>query len=113
MTSDAMSPGMLGTIRKAGLLLDLLSTGPLYQQLSELAGRCGLTLPTVHRLLRSLVRLGLVSQHPTSYGYGLGPELVRLSESYLMRLPVVQALTPYLFELRTTTKATDRKSVVQ
>src|SRR3712207_6393308 len=106
MTSDATPPGTLGTIRNAGLLLELLSTRPLHQQLRDLAARSGLTLPTVHRLLRSLTRLGLVSQDPITHGYALGPELVRMSESYLSRLPVVQALAPYLFELRNSTKAT-------
>jgi IclR family acetate operon transcriptional repressor len=106
MTGEATPPGMLGTIHNAGLLLQALTRGPLYQQLTTLADQCGLTPPTVHRLLRSLIRLGLVTQNPNTFRYGLGPEVVRLSQSYLMRLPVTQALAPYLLELRTTTKAT-------
>lgn len=98
--------GTLGTIRNASLLLNLLSTGPAFQQLTELADRSGLSLPTVHRLLRSLVVAGLVEQSPTSSRYSLGPELVRLSEHYLARLPVLRALAPYLVELRNATKAT-------
>lgn len=98
--------GTLGTVRNATLLLDLLSAGPAYQQLTELAERSGLSLPTVHRLLRSLVAAGLVEQSASSARYSLGPELVRLSERYLGRLPVLRALAPYLVELRNTTKAT-------
>jgi IclR family transcriptional regulator, acetate operon repressor len=99
-------PGTLGTVRNAALLLDLLSEGPRYQQLTELAERSGLSLPTAHRLLRSLAAPGLVEQDPESQRYSLGPELVRLSERYLARLSVVRAMAPYLVELRNTTKET-------
>jgi IclR family transcriptional regulator, acetate operon repressor len=99
-------PGTLGTVRNAGLLLDLLSEGPRYQQLTDLAERSGLSLPTAHRLLRSLAAPGLVEQDPDSQRYSLGPELVRLSERYLARLAVVRTMAPYLVELRNTTKET-------
>lgn len=98
--------GTLGTVRNATTLLRLLSGGPAYQQLTELAERSGMSLPTVHRLLRSLVLAGLVEQHPESSRYSLGPEVVRLSEQYLARLPVVRGLSPYLVQLRNVTKAT-------
>jgi IclR family transcriptional regulator, acetate operon repressor len=98
--------GTLGTVRNASTLLDLLSNGPAYQQLSDLAERSGLSLATVHRLLRSLVAAGLVEQDPVSSRYSLGPELVRLSERYLDRLPLLQQLRPYLVDLRNRTSAT-------
>jgi len=94
------SRGTLGTLRNAALLLHLLSDGPAHQQLTELAERSGLTLATVHRLLRSLTVAGLVEQDPRSARYGLGPELVRLSQRYLARLPVLTALSPYLPPVR-------------
>lgn len=106
MAGDPGERGTLGTVRNASVLLDLLSTGPAYQQLTELAQRSGLSLPTVHRLLRSLVAAGMVEQHSESSRYSLGPELVRLSERYLSRLPVLRALAPYLVEVRNATKAT-------
>ena len=94
------APGSLGTVRNAVLLLELLAEGPAYQQLTELADRSSLSLPTVHRLLRSLVLADLVEQDPRSSRYGLGPELTRLSHRYLARLPVLGALAPYLSQLR-------------
>jgi IclR family transcriptional regulator, acetate operon repressor len=99
-------PGTLGTVRNAALLLDLLSEGPRYQQLTDLAERSGLSLPTAHRLLRSLAAPGLVEQDPDSQRYSLGPELVRLSERYLARLSVLRTMAPYLVELRNTTRET-------
>ena len=85
---DDVPRGTLGTVRNATLLLELLAQGAAFQQLTELAERSGLSLPTVHRLLRSLVAAGLVEQDPDSARYGLAPELVRLAERYLSRLPI-------------------------
>ncbi|HEX6197315.1 MAG TPA: IclR family transcriptional regulator [Jiangellaceae bacterium] len=106
MADQEPARGTLGTVRNASALLDLLSNGPAYQQLSDLAERCSLSLPTVHRLLRSLVAAGLVEQDAASSRYSLGPELVRLSERYLDRLPLLQRLRPYLVDLRNRTSAT-------
>ena len=106
--SDALqeAPGSLGTVRNAAVLLNLLGEGPAYQQLTDLADRSGLSIPTVHRLLRSLVLVDLVEQDPRSSRYGLGPELTRLSHRYLARLPVLAALAPYLTQVRDAVAAT-------
>ncbi|MBK7723277.1 MAG: helix-turn-helix domain-containing protein [Austwickia sp.] len=104
--NQAEARGGLGTVRNAVLLLELLADGPVFQQLTELADRSGLSLPTTHRLLRSLVIAGLVTQDPRSSRYGLGPELARLSHRYLARLPILGALSPYLIQLRDTLHAT-------
>ena len=92
--------GTLGTVRNAMLLLELMSEGPAYRQLSDLAEASGLSLTTVHRLLRSLVLAQLVEQEERTSRYGLGPELTRLSQRYLARLPILGALSPYLVPLR-------------
>lgn len=98
--------GTLGTVHNAASLLTLLSEGPSHHALTDLAERSGMSLPTLHRLLRSLVAAGLVEQDPSSSRYGLGPQLPRLAERYLERLPVTNAATPYLVDLRATTGAT-------
>jgi IclR family transcriptional regulator, acetate operon repressor len=98
--------GTLGTVRNAVLLLELLSEGPAHQQLTDLAERSGLSVPTVHRLLRSLVLADLVEQDSRSARYGLGPGVTRLSHRYLARLPVLSGLSPYLLPLRDTIGAT-------
>lgn len=97
---ESAGRGGLGTVRNAVRLLELLGQGPAYQQLSDLAERSHMSLPTVHRLLRSLVLADLVVQDPQSSRYGLGPELARLSGHYLSRLPLLGALSPYLAPLR-------------
>src|SRR5437588_775366 len=93
-------------MRNAGVLLQLLSEGPLQVSFTELSERSGLSPSTAHRLLRSLVLAGLVQQDPRTSRYSLGLRVVRLSESYLARQPVLRALGPYLVELRTLTEAT-------
>lgn len=98
--SEPDARGTLGTVRNAVLLLNLLSEGPAYQQLTDLAERSGLSVPTVHRLLRSLVLADLVEQDRKSSRYGLGPEVARLAQRYLARLPILGALSPFLVPLR-------------
>lgn len=48
--------------------------------LSELATRSGLPLPTIHRIVRTLVASGYVRQLP-SRRYGLGPRLIGLGDA--------------------------------
>lgn len=96
----ASGRGGLGTVRNAVRLLELLGEGPAYQQLTDLAERSQMSIPTVHRLLRSLVLADLVVQDQRTSRYGLGPELTRLSNHYLSRLPLLGALGPYLSQLR-------------
>lgn len=100
ISAESEGRGGLGTVRNAVRLLELLGEGPAFQQLSDLAERSGMSLPTVHRLLRSLVLADLAVQDPQSSRYGLGPELTRLSGHYLSRLPLLGALAPYLSPLR-------------
>lgn len=102
----AAGRGGLGTVRNAVHLLELLGEGPAYQQLTDLAERSSMSIPTVHRLLRSLVLADLVVQDPRSSRYGLGPELTRLSHHYLSRLPLLGALGPYLIQIRDQVGAT-------
>jgi IclR family acetate operon transcriptional repressor len=87
-------------------LLELMSDGHVSMPLSEMAERSGLSLSTTHRVLRSLVEAGLAAQDGPRARYSLGPAVIRLSEGYLARLPVLRALAPYLVDLRDTTQGT-------
>lgn len=61
-------------------LLEQLADAGGVLSLSELAARTGLPMPTIHRLLRSLINQGYVRQE-SSRRYALGPRLIRLGES--------------------------------
>jgi IclR family acetate operon transcriptional repressor len=109
---EAASRSTLGTVSNAAMVLELLSEGRAHHQISELAQRSGLSLATLHRLLRSLVVAGLVEQHSDTARYGLGPEILRLAARYQSRLPVLRVLSPYLVELHKATAATIEVSML-
>lgn len=68
------------SIDRALQLLERLADAGGSMRLVELETATGLPLPTVHRLLRSLVHNGYVRQDPARR-YTLGPRLIRLGET--------------------------------
>jgi IclR family transcriptional regulator, acetate operon repressor len=86
-------PGGVQSIARAFDLLETMADLGGIVTLSQLAIRSGLPLPTIHRLMRTLLDLGYVRQEP-SREYALGPRLVRLGEG-ASRLLGTWA-TPYL-----------------
>ncbi|NYD40558.1 IclR family transcriptional regulator [Nocardioides panaciterrulae] len=71
--------GVQSVERAFGLLESMADHGGVLG-LSQLAAESGLPLPTIHRLLRTLVDLGYLRQDE-SRRYALGPRLIRLGES--------------------------------
>src|SRR5215218_5877322 len=61
-------------------LLEHLADGGGSMSLSDLARRTDLPMPTIHRLLRSMVNRGYVRQE-SSKRYAIGPRMIRLGES--------------------------------
>lgn len=72
------SGGVQSIERAFGLLESMADAGGAVG-LSQLAATSDLPLPTIHRLIRTLVSLGYVRQEP-SRQYALGPGLIRLGE---------------------------------
>nr|WP_042183361.1 IclR family transcriptional regulator [Kibdelosporangium sp. MJ126-NF4] len=78
-----MAPGTNGgvqSLQRAFDLLEGLADAGGEASLSELATTSGLPMPTIHRLIRTLVALGYVRQHPNRR-YALGSRLIRLGEN--------------------------------
>jgi IclR family acetate operon transcriptional repressor len=71
--------------------------------LSQLAAASGLPVPTIHRIVRTLVASGYVLQLP-SRRYALGPRLIRLGES--ASRTVEAWATPHLLALAETSGET-------
>lgn len=67
------------SLERAFALLDEMAEAGGVIGVSELAERTGLALPTIHRLIRTLVELRVVRQE-TNRKYSLGSELLRLGE---------------------------------
>jgi IclR family acetate operon transcriptional repressor len=72
--------GSVQSIERAFSILELMADQGGAASVSQLAASSGLPLPTIHRLVRTLVDIGYVAQEP-SRQYVLAPKLVRLGES--------------------------------
>lgn len=78
-TNGGRSGGVQSVERAFGILETMAEQGGM-MGLSQLAEASGLPLPTIHRLVRTLVELGYLHQDP-SRQYVLGPKLIKLGES--------------------------------
>jgi IclR family acetate operon transcriptional repressor len=94
--ATAAASGGVQSIERAFDLLEMLADAGGALGLSELSTISGLPLPTVHRLMRTLVNRGYVRQE-ASRRYTLGARLIRLGETSSRMLGT--SLRPYLAEL--------------
>jgi IclR family acetate operon transcriptional repressor len=92
----ARAAGGVQSIERVLDLLEMLADAGGALSLSELAATSGLPLPTVHRLMRTLVNRGYVRQE-ASRRYALGSRLVRLGETSSRMLGTW--LRPFLAQL--------------
>ncbi len=95
--------GGVQSIERAFDLLEMLADAGGALGLSELSTISGLPLPTVHRLMRTLVNRGYVRQQ-ASRRYALGSRLIRLGEISSQMLGTW--LRPFLAQLVRTTGET-------
>ncbi|MBB0246682.1 IclR family transcriptional regulator [Streptomyces alkaliphilus] len=72
--------GGVQSLERAFVLLEHMADAGGEIGLSELANDSGLPLPTIHRLMRTLVASGYVRQQ-SNRRYALGPRLIRLGEA--------------------------------
>jgi IclR family acetate operon transcriptional repressor len=80
MAESNRSAGSVQSVDRAFELLEILADAGGELGLSQLAETSGLPLPTIHRLMRTLVSGGYVRQRQ-SRRYALGPGLIRLGET--------------------------------
>ncbi|RKT77123.1 IclR family transcriptional regulator [Terracoccus luteus] len=81
----AKAGGGVQSLDRAFAILETIADAGGVITLSQLASDTGLPLPTIHRLVRTLVDLGYVRQEPNRQ-YSLGPRLIRLGETTSRRL---------------------------
>lgn len=77
--------GGVQSVERVFELLELITDAGGNVTLSELASSTELPLPTIHRLLRTLVTTGYIRQLPNRR-YALGPRLIRLGEGATQQL---------------------------
>ncbi|RZS36372.1 IclR family transcriptional regulator [Herbihabitans rhizosphaerae] len=80
MAEGKASSGGVQSLERAFELLEHMADAGREMTLSELAALSGLPVPTIHRLVRTLVNHGYVRQE-LSRKYALGPRLIRLGEA--------------------------------
>src|ERR1700726_5264799 len=74
---------MIQSVQRAAQILGVLGSGSPRLGVTEIAERLGLAKPTVHGLLRTLVKHDLVAQDPSTGKYSLGPGVLQLGNAYL------------------------------
>lgn len=77
---DGVRTAGVQSLDRAFALLECMAATGGEIALSDLSARSGLPLPTIHRIVRTLVASGYVRQLP-SRRYALGPRLIGLGES--------------------------------
>ncbi|AUG80961.1 IclR family transcriptional regulator [Kitasatospora sp. MMS16-BH015] len=116
MSSTSGTPGTdratggVQSVERAFLLLEALADSAGVATLSELSTVSGLPMPTIHRLIRTLVQQGYVRQD-TARRYTLGPRLIRLGETSGRLLG--SWARPYLAELMEATGETANLAVLE
>lgn len=88
--------GGVQSVERTFELLERMADAGGEVALSDLADSSGLPLPTIHRIMRTLVSAGYARQQP-SRRYALGPRLIRLGETASRALG--SWARPYLAEL--------------
>ncbi|MFB9371870.1 IclR family transcriptional regulator [Kitasatospora sp. NPDC001664] len=102
--------GGVQSVERAFQLLEALADSGGIATLSELSASSGLPMPTIHRLIRTLVQQGYVRQD-TARRYTLGPRLIRLGETSGRLLG--SWARPYLAELMEATGETANLAVLE
>lgn len=87
------------SVERATSILRAFSVEEPVLGVTELSKRVGLDKSTVHRLLASLVRGGLVMRDTGSRKYRLGTRLLELGHTFLHSQPPLEIIHPYLHYL--------------
>lgn len=96
MTTSPPASSGVQSLDRAFLLLEAVADAGGSARLTELAASTGFPLPTIHRIVRSLVVGGYLRQEP-SRRYALGPRLIRLGDRAAQMLGAWAV--PYLGQL--------------
>jgi IclR family acetate operon transcriptional repressor len=108
-TGPGRAPGGVQSVERTFELLELMAEAGGEVALSELSESSGLPLPTIHRIMRTLVSAGYARQQP-SRRYALGPRLIRLGETASRALG--SWARPYLAELTEATGETSNMAIL-
>jgi IclR family transcriptional regulator, KDG regulon repressor len=81
------------------VILDYLGQAEEGVGITELADKMGIDKGSASRLLATLARYGYAEKDTATRRYRLGPQVVALSRSMLLRMPLRETAKPYLRQL--------------
>ncbi|MCA1645137.1 MAG: IclR family transcriptional regulator [Chloroflexi bacterium] len=93
------SAGLSGSLGRGLHLLAVLANAQQPLGLSDLAARASFDKATTHRLARTLLKFGYLSQDSESRRYRLGVRVLDLGYAYLSRLDVREQALPFMHVL--------------
>lgn len=80
-------------------VFEYVSTATSQQGILQIAQQTGIEKSAVQRAVNSLVQLGYFTRDPLTRKYRIGPKALILGYGYLASSRLVNAATPYLFQL--------------
>lgn len=110
--------GLVQSIQRAFKIIEFMASGPREVTLTSITSALGMHVATVHRILATLISLGLVEQVPGSKKYRLGMKAIELGIAALSQIDLREEAAPYLRRLMESTGETanlvvlDRDEVV-
>jgi DNA-binding IclR family transcriptional regulator len=97
---DEAESGSVRVLNRAFEVLRILALGGEHgMRLKDIVSYSGLSRPTVHRILQTLIAEGVAEQEGSTRRYRVGPEISLLGLSRPAQLPVKAAAEPYLTQL--------------
>ncbi len=90
------------SVERAFLILDLLKENGAGMGISNIANAVGLKTTTTHRLLQTLLHIGVVQQDRDTRYYGLAPQILLYGKAVLDSYDFVKSAHPILGELSKT-----------
>jgi len=103
---DAMRSGVVQSVERALVLLELLGEDAEGYRLTDLAARSGLSLSTVHRLLTTLQKRHFVQFDQTDGLWHVGRQAFQVGATFAQQRNFVAPSLPYLRQLRDQTRET-------
>lgn len=91
--------GEIQSLARGLIILDLLSKSENSIGITEIAEKMSIDKGSASRLLSTLARYGYAEKDMASRRYHLGPQVVSLSRSLLMRMPLRETAKPFLRQL--------------
>lgn len=99
-SSTTLEPGGSSTVSRAIQILRLAACGQeLGVRLTDIVQMSGLNRPTVHRILKTLVKEGAIEQDAFSRRYRIGPEVTLLGIARTRRFPLMAVANTGLAQL--------------